>query len=82
LTVRRRFPKSTSTRRRPSRLDPLQHVQFQVASDLGVAPHLVDPEADKRSTPEGETDIAKRKAIYEQLDARLDAVAPQSSPVK
>ena len=41
------------------------------------APHLVDPEADKLlDAGRAETDIAKRKAIYEQLDARLDAVAP------
>ena len=41
------------------------------------ASHLSDPEVDKL-LDEGRTenDIAKRKAIYEALDARLDAVAP------
>jgi len=38
---------------------------------------LVNEEADKLlDAGRAETDIAKRKAIYEQLDARLDAVAP------
>ena len=41
------------------------------------ASHLADPEADKLlDEGRAENDIAKRKAIYENLDARLDAVAP------
>jgi peptide/nickel transport system substrate-binding protein len=41
------------------------------------ASHLSDSEVDKLlEAGRSENDIAKRKAIYEQLDARLDAVAP------
>lgn len=41
------------------------------------ASHLNDPEVDKLLDAErAETDTAKRKAIYEKLDARLDADAP------
>jgi peptide/nickel transport system substrate-binding protein len=41
------------------------------------ASHLSDPEVDKLlDAGRSENDIAKRKAIYEQLDARLGAVAP------
>ena len=41
------------------------------------ASHLNDAEVDKLlEAGRRENDIAKRKAIYEQLDARLDAVAP------
>ncbi len=41
------------------------------------ASHLNDSEVDKLlDAGRSENDIAKRKAIYEQLDARLDAVAP------
>jgi peptide/nickel transport system substrate-binding protein len=39
--------------------------------------HLSDPEVDKLlDEGRSENDIAKRKTIYENLDARLDAVAP------
>ncbi|HEV3042844.1 MAG TPA: ABC transporter substrate-binding protein, partial [Roseiarcus sp.] len=41
------------------------------------ASHLSDSEVDKLlDSGRTENDIAKRKAIYENLDARLDAVAP------
>jgi peptide/nickel transport system substrate-binding protein len=41
------------------------------------ASHLNDPEVDKLlDAGRSENDIAKRRAIYEQLEARLDAVAP------
>ena len=41
------------------------------------ASHLSDPEVDKLlDSGRTENDIAKRKTIYENLDARLDAVAP------
>jgi peptide/nickel transport system substrate-binding protein len=41
------------------------------------ASHLSDPEVDKLlDSGRTENDIAKRKAIYENLDARLDQVAP------
>jgi peptide/nickel transport system substrate-binding protein len=41
------------------------------------ASHLSDPEVDRLlDAGRSENDIAKRKAIYEQLDARLGAVAP------
>jgi peptide/nickel transport system substrate-binding protein len=41
------------------------------------ASHLSDPEVDKLlDSGRTENDTAKRRTIYEQLDARLDAVAP------
>ncbi len=41
------------------------------------ASHIIDAEADKLlDAGRAETDTAKRKAIYEQVDARSDAVAP------
>jgi peptide/nickel transport system substrate-binding protein len=41
------------------------------------ASHLSDPEVDKLlDAGRSENDIAKRKTIYENIDARLDAVAP------
>jgi ABC-type transport system substrate-binding protein len=41
------------------------------------ASHLSDPEVDRLLDAErSENDTAKRKAIYEELEARLDAVAP------
>ena len=41
------------------------------------ASHLNDPETDKLlDAGRSENDTAKRKAIYEQLDARLNAIAP------
>jgi peptide/nickel transport system substrate-binding protein len=41
------------------------------------ASHLSDPEVDQLlDAGRNESDIAKRKAIYEKVEARLDAVAP------
>jgi len=49
----------------------------KVAATWESASHLNDPEVDKLLDAErAETDTAKRKEIFEKLDAQLDAAAP------